>query len=76
MGSVPTIIIDKVDGLQMFLSKDSLAVEIVSAKSSALNVMVPQAGGDFVSYLFVMCSSFWYVNCMHYIFFKGGVACP
>jgi len=49
MGKVPTITIDKVDGLQMFLSKDSLEVEIVSAKSSALNVMVPKADGEFVS---------------------------
>ncbi|CAL8143860.1 unnamed protein product [Orchesella dallaii] len=47
MGTVPTITIDKVDGLQMYLSKDSLNVEIVSAKSSALNVMVPKADGDF-----------------------------
>jgi adenylyl cyclase-associated protein len=55
MGAVPTITIDKVDGLQMFLSKDSMHVEIVSAKSSALNVMVPKDDGDFVSliYLFV-----------------------
>jgi adenylyl cyclase-associated protein len=50
MGTCPTITIDKVDGLQMFLSKDSLKVEIVSAKSSALNVMVPKADGEFVSY--------------------------
>ena len=47
MGFVPTIAIDKVDGLQMFLSKDSLGVEIVSAKSSALNVMIPQPSGDY-----------------------------
>jgi hypothetical protein len=51
MGTVPTITIDKADGLQMFLSKDSLKVEIVSAKSSALNVMVPDANGEFVSLL-------------------------
>jgi len=50
MGTVPTITIDKTDGLQMFLSKESLAVEIVSAKSSALNVMVPQANGDFAEW--------------------------
>lgn len=50
MGAVPTITIDKVDGLQMFLSKDSLQVEIVSAKSSALNVMVPQANGDYAEW--------------------------
>jgi len=50
MGAVPTITMDKVDGLQMFLSKDSMHVEIVSAKSSALNVMVPKADGDFAEY--------------------------
>jgi len=50
MGTVPTIIVDKVDGLQMFLSKDSLNVEIVSAKSSALNVMVPKSDGEFAEY--------------------------
>ena len=47
---MPTITVDKVDGLQMFLSKDSMNVEIVSAKSSALNVMVPKADGEYVSY--------------------------
>lgn len=50
MGTVPTITIDKTDGVQMFLSKDSLKVEIVSAKSSALNVMVPQANGDYAEW--------------------------
>jgi adenylyl cyclase-associated protein len=50
MGKVPTITIDKVDGLQMFLNKDSLQVEIVSAKSSALNVMVPKEDGEFVRF--------------------------
>ncbi|XP_021947960.1 adenylyl cyclase-associated protein 1 isoform X2 [Folsomia candida] len=50
MGAVPTITIDKVDGLQMFLSKESMHVEIVSAKSSALNVMVPKQDGDFAEY--------------------------
>jgi len=47
MGTVPTITIDKVDGLQMFLNKESLKTEIVSAKSSALNVMVPNADGEY-----------------------------
>ncbi len=45
---MPTISVDKTDGCQMFLSKDSLAVEIVTAKSSEMNVMIP-TGEDFVS---------------------------
>jgi len=53
MGTVPTITIDKVDGLQMFLNKESMDVEIVSAKSSALNVMVPKDDGEYVSLIAV-----------------------
>eukprot|EP00092_Neocalanus_flemingeri_P035018 GFUD01038106.1.p1 GENE.GFUD01038106.1~~GFUD01038106.1.p1 ORF type:complete len:435 (+),score=126.72 GFUD01038106.1:87-1391(+) len=47
LGTVPTIMVDKTDGCQMFLSKEAIGVEIVSAKSSEMNVMVPQ-GEDFV----------------------------
>lgn len=46
---MPTISIDKTDGCQMYLCKDSLEVEIVSSKSSEMNVMIPQANGDYVS---------------------------
>merc|ERR1712106_893038 len=46
-GKCNAIIMDKTDGCQMFLSKDSTGVEIVSAKSSEMNVMVPK-GDDFV----------------------------
>jgi len=46
-GSVPTISIDKTDGCQMFLSKDSLGVEIVTAKASEMNVAIPD-GEDYV----------------------------
>lgn len=48
-GSVPTITIDKSDGVQIFLSKDSLNVEIVTAKSSEMNVSIPNDDGEFVS---------------------------
>merc|ERR1712123_260081 len=41
------IMVDKTDGCQMFLSKEAMGVEIVSAKSSEMNVLVPQ-GDDFV----------------------------
>lgn len=50
LGTVPTISIDKTDGCQMYLSEPSLAVEIVSSKSSEMNVMVPKGNGDFVEY--------------------------
>lgn len=33
----------------MYLSKDSTNVEIVSSKSSEMNVLLPLANGEFVS---------------------------
>ena len=45
---MPTISIEKTDGCQMFLSKDSVNTEIISAKSSEMNVMIPN-GDEFVS---------------------------
>ena len=41
---------EKTDGCQMYLSAESLDVEIVSAKSSEMNVVIP-SGEDFVSFL-------------------------
>lgn len=49
MGKVPTISINKTDGCHVYLSKSSLDCEIVSAKSSEMNVLIPAEGGDFVS---------------------------
>ncbi len=37
----------------MYLSPESLEVEIVSAKSSEMNVMVPKPNGDYVSSNFI-----------------------
>ncbi|XP_076246845.1 adenylyl cyclase-associated protein 1 isoform X2 [Calliopsis andreniformis] len=50
LGKVPTISIDKTDGCQMYLSPESLAVELISSKSSEMNVMVPQGNGDYTEY--------------------------
>ncbi|XP_076661646.1 adenylyl cyclase-associated protein 1 isoform X1 [Halictus rubicundus] len=50
LGKVPTISIDKTDGCQMYLSSDSLDVELISSKSSEMNVMVPKGNGDYVEY--------------------------
>ncbi|GAA6110724.1 adenylyl cyclase-associated protein 1 [Tachysurus ichikawai] len=47
LGKVPTISINKTDGCHVYLSKDSLSCEIVSAKSSEMNVLVPRKDGDF-----------------------------
>lgn len=47
MGKVPTISIDKTDGCQVYLSKDSLDVEVISSKSSEMNILIPK-GDDFV----------------------------
>ena len=38
----PTVIIDKTDGCQLFLSRENADIEILSAKSSELNVVLPQ----------------------------------
>lgn len=46
-GKVPTISIDKTDGCQVYLSPDSLDVEIVSSKSSEMNVLIPKGNGDY-----------------------------
>lgn len=41
VGKCPTIMVDATDGGQIYLSKDSLDVEILTAKTSALNVSLP-----------------------------------
>ncbi|XP_029919702.1 adenylyl cyclase-associated protein 1 [Myripristis murdjan] len=47
MGKIPTISINKTDGCHVYLSKDSLSCEIISAKSSEMNILVPQKDGEF-----------------------------
>ncbi|EGD79805.1 adenylyl cyclase-associated protein [Salpingoeca rosetta] len=45
---VPTVSIDKTDGCQVYLSATSLDTEIVSAKSSEMNVLIPEGdNGDY-----------------------------
>jgi len=45
--SVPTVSIDKTDGCMIYLSKDSLETQIVTAKSSEMNILVPDKTGEF-----------------------------
>ena len=51
-GKVPTISIDKTDGCQIYLSKESMNCEIVTAKSSEMNIVVPD-NGDYVRDMFM-----------------------
>lgn len=46
---MPTISINKTEGCQVYLSKESLNCEIISAKSSEMNILVPQEDEDYVS---------------------------
>jgi adenylyl cyclase-associated protein len=48
-GVVPTILLDQVDGAQVYLSTASLGTEIFSSKCSSVNIVVPpsdEEGGD------------------------------
>jgi len=47
MGHVRTVDVQKTDGCQVYLSKESLDAEIVTSKISELNVLVPDASGEF-----------------------------
>lgn len=48
LGALPTISIQKTDGCQVYLSKEAIGSEIVTSKSSEMNILVPQ-GDDFVN---------------------------
>jgi len=40
-GSVPTILLDQVDGASIYLSKEGLGTEVFSSKCSAVNLVLP-----------------------------------
>ncbi|SCV69098.1 BQ2448_2118 [Microbotryum intermedium] len=46
LGKVPTILVDGTDGGMIYLSKESLSAEIITAKTSALNISLPVEGED------------------------------
>ncbi len=48
---MPTVNIDKTDGCMVYLSEESKDVDIITAKSSEMNILVPKGDGDFVSSL-------------------------
>ncbi|KUJ17089.1 uncharacterized protein LY89DRAFT_669512 [Mollisia scopiformis] len=48
LGVVPTILMDSVDGAQVYLSKDSLNTEVFSSKCSSINLLLPEGDdGDY-----------------------------
>ena len=48
LGKTPTVSVDKTDGLQLYLSKDCLDVQILSSKSSEMNILIPSSSdGDY-----------------------------
>lgn len=46
LGVVPTILVDSTDSGQIYLSKESLGAEIITSKTSALNISLPIQGGE------------------------------
>lgn len=46
-GKCPTAVVDKTDGYQLYLSKESADLEFFSAKSSEINILVQKADGEF-----------------------------
>ena len=49
LGKCPTVAIEKTDGCQVFLNKDCLKCEIITAKSSEMNICIPKGQDDYVS---------------------------
>lgn len=49
-GLMPTINIDKTDGCQVYLSEESKSAEIITAKSSEMNILVPTGDCDYTEY--------------------------
>jgi adenylyl cyclase-associated protein len=46
LGTLPTVLLDQVDGATIYLSKDSLNTEIFTSKSTSVNIYVPPVRED------------------------------
>ncbi|KAL5111632.1 Adenylyl cyclase-associated protein 1 [Taenia crassiceps] len=49
-GTMPTISIDKTSGCRVYLSEQAKGVNIITALSSEVNILVPKGDGDFVEH--------------------------
>ena len=48
LGTLPTILMDQVDGAQVYLGKDSMNTEVYSSKSSGINLYIIEGeDGDY-----------------------------
>ena len=45
-GSLPTIMMDQVDGASVYLGKESLHTEVFTSKCSSVNIVLPPSGDD------------------------------
>jgi adenylyl cyclase-associated protein len=45
-GSLPTIMLDQVDGASVYLGKDSLHTEVFTSKCSSVNIVLPPTGDE------------------------------
>lgn len=50
LNCVPTLAIEKTDGCMVYLSNNSLGVEIITAKSSEMNILLPTESGEFAEH--------------------------
>ncbi|KJH43111.1 DE Adenylate cyclase associated [Dictyocaulus viviparus] len=50
LGEMPTLSIQKTDGCQVYLSEAAKNAEVVTSKSSEMNLLIPGADGDFVEF--------------------------
>jgi adenylyl cyclase-associated protein len=46
MGSIPTILLDQLDGAQIYLSKESITTKVYTSKSDSINVNVIADGDE------------------------------
>lgn len=46
LGTLPTLLLDQVDGATVYLSKDSLGTEVFTSKCTSVNVNLPPLGGE------------------------------
>lgn len=46
LGTLPTILMDQVDGAQVYLAKTSMNTEVLSSKCSGINLLLLEDGED------------------------------
>ncbi|KRY87242.1 Adenylyl cyclase-associated protein 2 [Trichinella pseudospiralis] len=47
MGTMPTLVLQKTDGCMVYLSKEALNCEVVTSKTSEVNLLIPTEDGEY-----------------------------